>query len=494
MQAERIPVVVGVGSVNRHAEDPHTIGEPIALMEESIRLAAQDAASDALLAGVDEIIVPRGFWAYSDPGRLLAERIGAVGARTVVAEIGILQSSLLGRAAGEIAAGRSEVAILVGGEAHDRATRLQRMGAEVPLTAQQAVVPDLHLRPTAEIMGRIEIEKGLITPTIQYAMIDNALRFQEGRTLAEHRAELGALWGDFNRVAVLNPDAWNRKPLAADEIVTPSESNRLLSFPYTKHLVSQWHVNQAGALIVCSLAKARRLGLDEKMFIYPLAVVDSEHMVTLSERRELHRSPGFELVFARVLECLGGGVDAIDLIELYSCFPAAVRVQQRALGVDPGRRVTQTGGMTFGGGPLNNFVIQALVKMVERMRATPGSHGLVSAVSGLITKQGASLLGPEPSRAFSHDRVTEAARAAQATVEVVGDATGPACVATYTVSRAFSPSKEAANGVALMLDLEDGRRTIRVVADPELAERAMREELCGRTVELGKGDALRFTS
>ncbi len=288
MQAERIPVVVGVGSVNRHAEDPHSIGEPIALMEESIQLAARDAGADALLSDVDEIIVPRGFWAYSDPGRLLAGRIGAASARTVVAEIGILQSSLLGRAAGEIAAGRSEVAILVGGEAHDRATRLQRMGAEVPLTAQQAVMPDLQLRPTAEIMGRLEIERGLITPTIQYAMIDNALRFQEGLTIDEHRAELGALWGDFNRVAVLNPDAWNRKPLAADEIVTPSESNRLLAFPYTKHLVSQWHVNQAGALIVCSLAKARRLGLGEQAFVYPLAVVDSEHMVTLSERRELH--------------------------------------------------------------------------------------------------------------------------------------------------------------------------------------------------------------
>ena len=73
MQAERIPVVVGVGSVNRHAEDPQTVGEPIALMEEAIRLAARDAGADALLEGVDEISVPRGFFSYSDPGRLLAD-------------------------------------------------------------------------------------------------------------------------------------------------------------------------------------------------------------------------------------------------------------------------------------------------------------------------------------------------------------------------------------------------------------------------------------
>ena len=73
-------------------------------------------------------------------------------------------------------------------------------------------------------------------------------------------------------------------------------------------------------------------------------------------------------------------VHGIDHVELYSCFPAAVRVQQRELGIPLSRRVTQTGGMTFGGGPLNNFVIQSWVKMVERLREDQGSRGLVTAV------------------------------------------------------------------------------------------------------------------
>jgi acetyl-CoA C-acetyltransferase len=146
--------------------------------------------------------------------------------------------------------------------------------------------------------------------------------------------------------------------------------------------------------------------------------------------------------------------------------------------------------MTFGGGPLNNFVIQGLVKMVEQLRAAPGSHGLVSAVSGLITKQGATLLGPEPSRPFVHEQVTDAARAAQATVAVVRDATGPARVASYTVGAIG----QAPRAVALFLDCEDGRRTLRVVADPELAERGMREELGGRSVELGADGSVRFRS
>jgi hypothetical protein len=36
-------------------------------MEEAVRLAAADAGDAGLLASVDEITVPRGFWAYSDP-------------------------------------------------------------------------------------------------------------------------------------------------------------------------------------------------------------------------------------------------------------------------------------------------------------------------------------------------------------------------------------------------------------------------------------------
>jgi acetyl-CoA C-acetyltransferase len=423
---------------------------------------------------------------------LLAERFGASGVRTCIAEIGVLQTTLLGNAAMAIAAGQSEISMIVGAEARDRAARLRRQSLEVPLTVQTgddpANVPDEVLRPAAEIMGRFEIELGLITPTIQYALIDNALRAHEGQSLAAHQAELAALWGDFNRVAVDNPDAWDRAPRTGAEICMPSDSNRMLAYPYTKSLVSQWNVNQAGGLILCSFEKARALGLDEHRFVYPLAVVDSEHMVTLSEREALHGSPGFRIAAERALELVDRSIEEIEYLELYSCFPAAVRVQQREIGIDSARRATQTGGMTFAGGPLNNFVVQAWVKMVETLRADPGSSGLVTAVSGLLTKQGVSVFGPEPARAFARDNVTAAVAAAQRNVEVVPEAGGRARVATCTVAT----ERGAAQGVVLVFDLEDGRRTLRVVDDPDLAETARCEELCGREVELGPDATLHW--
>ena len=476
----RTPVLVGVAAVTQHVEDPAEASEPLDLMEEALRRAADDAGSKALLERVDSIWAPRGFWAYSNPGKILADRFGARGVRTIVAEIGILQTSLLGRAARSIAEGEAEIVMIVGAEARDRASRLARQGLEVPLTEQMDSQPNETLSPHAEIMGQFEIDLGLITPIIQYAIIDNALRFHEGQSMSDHRAELGTLWGAFNRVAVDNPDAWNRTPMSPKEIVTGTAANRMFSVPYTKSLVSQWNVNQAGGLILCTLEKARGLGLDESRFVYPLAVVDSEHMVTLSERRDLWRSPGFELAGRRAFDHVGRGAEEIEHLEFYSCFPAAVRVQQREFGVPLDRQVTQTGGMTFGGGPLNNFVIQAWVKMVERMRADPGSHGLVTAISGLITKQGVSVLGPEPSRSFVYDNVTEAAERAWVKTEVDREARGRATISGYTVSH----NKSAANGVVIVADFDETRRTLRVVDDPEMMDLGAREELCGREVEL----------
>jgi acetyl-CoA C-acetyltransferase len=475
------PVLVGVAAISQHVEDAREAFEPLELMADVLARAADDAGSKELLTSVDSIWAPRGFWDYSDPGRLLAERWGASSVRTVVAEIGVLQTTVLGRAAQAIAEGRSEIAMIVGAEARDRAARLGRQGQAVPLTSQTDSVPDEVLRPAAEIMGALEIELGLVTPVIQYAMIDNALRAHEGQSIEDHRRALGALWADFNRIAVGNPDAWNREPRTAESICEPGPSNRLLAFPYTKWLVSQWNVNQAAGLILCSLEKARRLGLDERRFVFPHAVVDSEHMVTLSERPELHRSPGFRFAGDRVAHHLARDLSEIEYIELYSCFPAAVRVQQRELGIDPARPATQTGGMTFAGGPLNNFVLQAWVKMVERLRADPGSSGLVTAISGLITKQGVSVLGPEPPRPFVFDRVTEAVAAAHEAVRVEPAAEGRARVSSYTVGAigAFQ------TGVALICDFDDGRRTLRVVEDAALAEEGMQVELCGREVELG---------
>jgi acetyl-CoA C-acetyltransferase len=123
--------------------------------------------------------------------------------------------------------------------------------------------------------------------------------------------------------------------------------------------------------------------------VVPVAAAESNHMVTVSARGDLARSPAMEAV-GEALAAAGAPVAAADLREIYSCFPAAVQVQAAALGIDPWQRWTVTGGMTFGGGPLNNFVLQATAVMAHMLRSGQGRTAVVTCVSGMITKVGAT--------------------------------------------------------------------------------------------------------
>ncbi len=93
---------------------------------------------------------------------------------------------------------------------------------------------------------------------------------------------------------------------------------------------------------------------------------------------------------------IGRPVAEVDRLELYSCFPAAVRVQQRALGLDPVGTPTVTGGMAFAGGPFNNFVLQSTAAMAHVLRDEPGALGAVTTVSGLLTKPGIGVWSATP--------------------------------------------------------------------------------------------------
>jgi acetyl-CoA C-acetyltransferase len=483
----RTPVLVGVGAVQQRKDDPRQAHEPVQLMIEALRRAAADAGAPSLLARADSIRVPRGFWQYADPGRLIAERVGAPRARTQVAELGVLQTTLFGAAVEAIAAGAADVVLIAGGEAKYRALRAQVAGGEAPSTPQLGVEPDEILRPAREIWGPLEESLGLLMPVTQFAMIENALRHAEGTSVAAHRAELARLWADFSAVATGNPEAWDRTAHTADELAGGGARNRMLAFPYAKLHNSQWNVDQAAGLIFTSVAAARAAGVDERRWVFPLAVAESNHMVPLSERAELHRSHGFRLAGARALEHAEIGVEAIAHLELYSCFPAAVRVQTREPGIDPARRLTLSGGMAFAGGPLNNFVLQGLVRMAGALRSDAGGTGLLTAVSGMLTKQGVSLWSARPPRRpCAWIDVSAEVATATRTVEVAPDHDGPATIATYTVQHEHGAPARA----ALLCDLPDGRRALAVSTDAALAAAMCESEYCGRRVQLQSGHSV----
>ena len=203
-------------------------------------------------------------------------------------------------------------------------------------------------------------------------------------------------------------------------------------------------------------------------------------MVPLTERAELHRSPAAASVGAALGQAAGIHLGDIDLLELYSCFPAAVQMQCRELGIDPAARpLTMTGGMHFAGGPLNSFSLQALATIVPMLRAEPSSTALVTSVSGMVTKFGAGIWSATPpTRPFAHHDVTETARATTATRTIDPDFAGPATVAGYTVGhRGGAPTE----GVVIA-DTPTGTRAVAATTDPSLLEALHHGEWVGRTV------------
>lgn len=444
----RLPVLAGWGMVT----DRDGTVEAVDLVEAAVRRAVDAAPS--LGAAVDLVLVPQGMWRYGDPGRLVAERLGA-SPHTVLAELGVLQQTLLTRAAEDIAAGRADVVLVCGGEA-----RAPNAPAETP----SAGVPDETLRPAGEIITRLEIERGLAVPAAQYALVDTALAAAEGDDLDALRRRLGQLWSSFSAVAATNPDAWDRTAYGPDEIATPGPGNRMIATPYTKRLCSQWNVSSAAALVLCSVGAARRHAVPDDGWVFPVAAAESNAMVPLTARRDLHRAAGFALAGTRALELAGTAIDAVDHIDLYSCFPAAVRVQARELGVDGERPLTVTGGMTFGGGPLNTYVLQSTSAMADRLRGHAAT-GLVTTVSGMLTKQAVALWSGAPRRAFRSAEVGEEVRRATPVVEVVDEASGDGRVAAWTTLH----ERGTPTATVAVVDLPGGTRTVATGEPRDLA-------------------------
>ncbi|MEY2435283.1 MAG: acetyl-CoA C-acetyltransferase [Acidimicrobiaceae bacterium] len=475
-------MIAGVGSVQQHPTAPADGCEPVELMIAAVNKAADDAGSRALLDRIGLVLVPKGIWGYPDPGRLVAQRVGAARATTVLAEIGVLQTTLLARAAAAVAAGDVEVALVVGGEAKHRVRLAARAGETLTGTAQPGAAPDDLLLPSGEIITRLEIERGLAVPACQYALVESALRHASGRTVEEHSAHLGALWARFNEVAQANPDAWDRQPLDAEQISDPaSPGNRMVAAPYTRRLCSQWDVDQAVALLLCSQDTARALGVEPERVVFPHAVVESNVMTPLTARRELHRCVAFGLAGERLRAVTSLAPRDADHVDLYSCFPAAVQVQANELGIDLDRQLTVTGGMTFAAGPLNSYALHAIATMVGVLREDRGATGLVTAVSGMLTKQGMVLLGTEPpAPGFCSEDVSDDARRMTDTLAVVDQLDGPARVVGCTVAHS---GPVAAQAIAVV-ESPGGQRTIATSTDTTLLAAMTDEDWCGRTVRI----------
>jgi acetyl-CoA C-acetyltransferase len=316
-----------------------------------------------------------------------------------------------------------------------------------------------------------------------YAMAETALRHRLGESVAEHRARVARLWAGASEVAAGNPNAWLQEPVSAEAISTESERNRPIASPYPKMMTSNLNVDQGGAVILCSVEAAERLSVPRDRWVFPWSGAGAADHWFPTNRWALDESPAMRFTGRDALALAGLGVDDCSLIDLYSCFPAAVQVAQREIGVDPGRPFTITGGLTFAAGPMNCYCILPLTKSVELLRSSPSERALLTGNGGGFTKHSALVLSCEPS---PHGFRSSSPQAEVDALPSRPTPTGPVdrgTLETYTVT--FGRDMQPERAILAILD-DSGGRHWSDTTDADTMSELLATDCCGR--EFVSGD------
>jgi acetyl-CoA C-acetyltransferase len=479
----RTPVIVGAGVVTRDGADG-----PIALAVEALRLALDDSgAREALLRRADSCRhVATLCWPYTDEAALIAAELGASPRETVrtVPIGGDGPQRLVSDTARAIAHGEIEVALVSGAEAM-AALREQQQNGTRPTWPSQAsdVAPTRVVGADRAPSNEAEAAVGLLAPVYNYALLETAVQGRAGAERDAHHRKIAELWSRFSSVAAGNPHARIRQRYDPDSLREATPDNRPVSYPYTKLLVANIGVDQATGLVICSAEAAAAAGVPRDRWVFPLAGAHATDEWFMTERAELASSPAINAAGRAALAHAAVAIDDIAYIDLYACFPSAVQIAASEFGVQSsdGRPLTLTGGLTFAGGPGNNYASHGIAAAIAKLREDPDAFALTTALGWYATKHACGIYagrpGARPFRAIDANELVELppARAATATYE------GPATLEAYTVPYDRAGEPEAAIVSALT---PNGERALQRSADPELIGWLLEDDPLGEQITL----------
>jgi len=458
---DRIPVIVGVGEFSDHPKELTEGLEPLALMEHALKRAELDSGGK-LLKDIDSLdIVNFLSWRYTAPEKLLSDKLGIAPKHAYYGPVGG-ESPIryIHEAAQRIARGEASVAAIVGAESQGTATKAERANVTLPWTPFAKDAPE-PLRG-ANYQRPMAVKLGVSKPVTVYPFYEAASAAHWGQTPREAHRESGELWSRYAGVAAQNPEAWIKKAYTPEQITTPTPDNRLIAWPYTKLMVANPMVNQSAAILVTSLAKARAAGVPDDRIVHIWGGAAAEEPRDYLDRDQYVESHAQNAVLKAAMALVGGSGKAFDAIELYSCFPCVPKMARRTLGLGADVQPTVTGGLTFFGAPLNDYMAHAACAMVRKVRAGART-GLLYGQGGFVTKHHALVVSREaPKEAIAQNTnvQAEADRNRGAVPAYVTDASGNGTVESFTVI--YGRNGEAEHGVVILRTAANERALARV--------------------------------
>jgi acetyl-CoA C-acetyltransferase len=212
----------------------------------------------------------------------------------------------------------------------------------------------------------------------------------------------------------------------------------------------------------------------------------------MQDRANYYSSPAIRAIGRKALAMAGRTIEDIDFFDIYSCFPSAVQIACDELGIDQRdpRGLTVTGGLPYFGGPGNNYTTHAVASLMQRLRAKPGSFGLVNANGWYITKHSIGIYSTEPPAGPWHRE--DPAQYQDAILDQVvppfsETPAGPATVETYTVLH----GRQGPERGLVIGRLADGTRFVaNTPGDPETLRAMVERDMLGAPGQVSSHEGL----
>ena len=469
------PVVVGLGTIQQKGNYDE-LDEALILMDKAFKKAIGDSTNSNIIEYIDEVRIPKGFWRYRDPGKWVAENNNIKSVQTTVSKIGILQQNLINTACNKIQNGEIKASLILGGESRFKMLRSsieKKDYIETPLITN----PDIYDKSSEELQLDIE-EKELGSMAVgYYAILESAFRYMLQNNHDDHNNYLSEIYSGYSEIAARNKDGWIEQSIDKKDIKNESKKNLRQAFPYNKYHCTSWNVNQACAIIICSEDVADKLDIPLDKRVYPLASSENNHMISILQRPNLIKPTGMHLAAKFILDICSKNNLIPNLYDLYSCFPVAVQMFAKSLKLNNIKDKTITGAMPFAGGPLNSYVLHSTAKLIEKLRENNGI-GIITGVSGMMTKQSYTLWSKNKEIDFIHKDVTKDAEIIEKALELSEFEDGEGKIVGYTII-----NRKNINKAIIYIETNDNKRKLITSSDKTIIDSMEINEWVGKKIK-----------
>ena len=303
----RTPILVGAGQLTDTTGKPSSERSRVAFSAEAAKAALADTGAsigaDALGRKVDALAVmeffsdisPRFASPYgrsSNPPRSVANRLGAAPRQLLYSHSGgNMPQYLVNRFAEEISRGETDLALVCGAELLRSTQNARRAGMKIDWNEDPGGGEPVRVGDSRFGFSEEEARHELRAAIHFYPLLENAIRGGLKRDVDSHMKAMGRLFERLAAVAKANPLATRREGYSAEALSTISDDNRWICFPYPRLMNANAIIDQAAAVLVTSVEKAREWGIPQDRWVFLHGCADGTDTWVVSERDKLDASP-----------------------------------------------------------------------------------------------------------------------------------------------------------------------------------------------------------